>query len=63
MIKRTVPEAVRRRYTETKADLVLHLKETGWKGVDWIDLAQDRTSDGCCKHGNGTSGSKNERIS
>jgi hypothetical protein len=20
----------------------IHLKEMGWKGIDWIDLAQDR---------------------
>jgi hypothetical protein len=35
-----VPEAVRRQYTKTKAVLLLHLKETGWEEVDWIDLAQ-----------------------
>jgi len=38
---KNVPEAVRRRYTKAKAVLLLHLKETGWEGVDWMDLAQD----------------------
>jgi hypothetical protein len=41
---KNVPEAVRRRYTKAKAILFLHLNETRWERVDWIDLAQDRTS-------------------
>jgi len=38
---KTVPKAVRRRYTKARAVLFLHLTETGLEGVDWIDLAQD----------------------
>jgi hypothetical protein len=29
------------------------LRETGWEGVDWMQLAQV----GCCEHGNEPSGS------
>jgi hypothetical protein len=32
----------------------MNLREIGWGGMDWIDLAQDR---GSCKHGNEPSGS------
>jgi hypothetical protein len=34
------------------------LREKGWDGMDWIDLAQDRGPvEGSCEHGNETSGS------
>jgi len=34
------------------------LQEVGWgKGMDWIDLAQDRQFAGSCESGNGPSGS------
>jgi hypothetical protein len=37
---------LRRRWDDnTKMDL----RETGWGGMDWTDLAQDR---GSCEHGN-----------
>jgi hypothetical protein len=28
----------------------MNLREIGWDGMDWIDLAQDRL--GSCEHGN-----------
>jgi len=31
-------------------DIKMDLRETGWKGVDCIHLAQDRVSS--CEHGN-----------
>ena len=34
-----------------------NLKVTGWKGVDWICLAYDGPSDGCCEYDNEPSGS------
>jgi hypothetical protein len=31
----------------------MDLRETGWGGMDWIDLAQDRDQwKGSCEHGN-----------
>jgi hypothetical protein len=33
------------------------LREVGWGGVDWIDLAQDIPVEGCCEHDNKPSGS------
>jgi hypothetical protein len=30
----------------------IDLREVGWAGIDWIDLAQDRPVEGCCEHGN-----------
>jgi hypothetical protein len=33
----------RRRWAD---NIKLDLREIGWDGVDWIDLAQDRTSGG-----------------
>jgi hypothetical protein len=27
-------------------DIKMYLREIGWGGMDWIDLAQDRTSGG-----------------
>jgi len=32
-------------------------KQIGWKGVDWIQLAQDKTSLGYYEHSNEPSGS------
>jgi len=29
--------------------------EVGWRGIEWIDLAEDRTDGGSCKRGNETS--------
>jgi len=28
----------------------MYLKEIGYEGVDWTDLAQDRQGAGCCEH-------------
>jgi hypothetical protein len=39
----------RRRWGNIKTDL----RETGWGGMDWINLAQDK---GSCEHGNEPSG-------
>jgi hypothetical protein len=34
------------------------VREIGWDGMDWIDLAQDRDPvEGSCEHGNEPSGS------
>jgi hypothetical protein len=33
------------------------LREIGWGGMDWIDLAQDRNQWMTCEHGNEPSGS------
>jgi len=35
----------------------MDLQEMGWRGMDWIDLAQDRHVAGACKSGNEPSGS------
>jgi hypothetical protein len=41
-------------------NIKIDLKEIGWDGVDWIDLAQDRDQvEGPCEHGNETWGSLN----
>jgi hypothetical protein len=34
----------------------MDVREIGWDGMDWIDLAQDRDQ-GSCEHGNEPSGS------
>jgi hypothetical protein len=34
-------------------NIKMDLRETGWDGMDWIDLAQDRDLvEGSCEHGN-----------
>jgi hypothetical protein len=39
-------------------NIKIDLREIGWNGIDWIDLAQDReTEEGSCEHGNEPSGS------
>jgi hypothetical protein len=30
----------------------MDLKQIGWEGVKWIDLAEDRQSTRCCEHSN-----------
>jgi hypothetical protein len=36
----------------------MDLREIGWDGMDWIDLAQDRDQwGGSCEHGNEHTGS------
>jgi hypothetical protein len=49
--KRPVGRPRRRRVDNIKIDL----REIGWGGMDWIDLAQDR--EGSCEHGDEPSGS------
>jgi hypothetical protein len=40
----------RRRWVD---NIKMYLRETGWDGTDWIDLAQDRGPlEGSCEHGN-----------
>jgi hypothetical protein len=47
----------RRRWVE---NIKMDLRQTGWDGTDWIDLAQDRKPvEGSCEHGNEPSGSIN----
>jgi hypothetical protein len=39
-------------------NIKMDLRETGWDGIDWIDLAQDRYHwKGSCENGNEPSGS------
>jgi hypothetical protein len=39
-------------------NIKMDLREIGWDGMDWIDLAQDMDQRrGSCEHGNETSGS------
>jgi hypothetical protein len=33
-------------------NIKMNLREIGWGGMDWIDLAQDGPVEGCCEHGN-----------
>jgi hypothetical protein len=35
----------------------MDLREIGWDGADWIDMAQDRTKKSSCEHGTELSGS------
>jgi hypothetical protein len=35
-------------------NIIMDLRDIGWNGMDWIDLAQDM---GSCEHGNEPSGS------
>jgi hypothetical protein len=44
----------RRRWVD---NIKIDLKEIGWDGMDWIDLAQDRELEGSCEHGNESLGS------
>jgi hypothetical protein len=45
----------RRRWVD---NIKMDLREIGWDGMDWIDLAQDKGPvDGSCEHGNEPSGS------
>jgi hypothetical protein len=44
----------RRRWVD---NIKINLREVGWDGMDWINLAQDR--DQCCEHGNEPSVSVN----
>jgi hypothetical protein len=37
-------------------NIKIYLREIGWDGVGWIDLAQDRDQ-GSCEHGDESSGS------
>jgi hypothetical protein len=47
----------RRRWLD---NIKMDLREIGWGGMDWIDLAQDRASgEGSCERGNEPSGSIN----
>ena len=41
---------LRRRW---EGNIKMDLQEVGWRGMDWIDLAQDRQVAGACKCGNG----------
>jgi hypothetical protein len=39
-------------------NIKIDLRELGWDGIDWIDLAQDRDQwEGSCEHGDEPSGS------
>jgi hypothetical protein len=38
-------------------NIKMDLRDVGWGGMDWIDLAQDRTSGESYEHGNELSGS------
>lgn len=41
-----------------EANIKMHLKETGWEGVEWINLAQVRVQEaGCCQHSSESLGS------
>jgi hypothetical protein len=53
--KRPLVRPRRRRVDNIK----MYLKETGWCGMDWTDLAQERDQwkEGSCEHGNNISGS------
>jgi len=43
-------------------DIKMNLKETGYKDVDWIHLAEDRSPmAGSCEHGDEPSGSTRSR--
>jgi hypothetical protein len=44
----------RRRWVD---NIKIDLQETGWDGMDWVDLAQVGTSGGLFEHGNKPSGS------
>jgi hypothetical protein len=40
-------------------NIKMDLREIGWGGMDWIDVAQDRPMEGSCEHSNEPSGSIN----
>jgi hypothetical protein len=44
-----------KKYKWWENNIKMDLRERGWGGMDWIDLAQE----GPCEHGNETSGSIN----
>jgi hypothetical protein len=44
----------RRRWVDNSK---IDLREIRWDGMNWIDLAQDRTMEGSCEHGDEPSGS------
>jgi hypothetical protein len=44
----------RRRWVD---NIKMDLREIGWDGLDWIELAQDRSVEGSCEHGFEPSGS------
>jgi hypothetical protein len=46
----------RRRWVD---NIKMNLREIGWDGVDWMDIAQDRHLDGSCEHGIEPPGSQN----
>jgi hypothetical protein len=48
---------LRRHRRRWEDNIKMDLREVGWKGMNWIDLAQDRDVAGSCKCGNETSGS------
>jgi hypothetical protein len=41
---------------KTADNIKMDLRETGWDGMNWIDLGQGSV-DGSCEHGNELSGS------
>jgi hypothetical protein len=46
-------ESQKKRPRSKRVDNIkMDLREVGWDGVDWIDLAQDRDPWGSCEHGN-----------
>jgi hypothetical protein len=48
------PERQRRRRVD---NIKTNVREIGWGGMDWIDLAQEGPVEGSCEHGNELSGS------
>jgi hypothetical protein len=38
-------------------NIEIDLREIGWNGVNWIDMAQNRPLEGSCEHGIELSGS------
>jgi hypothetical protein len=38
-------------------NIKIDLREIGWDGMDWIELAQNRAVEGSCERGNEPSGS------
>jgi hypothetical protein len=38
-------------------NIIMDLREIGWDGVDWINMAQDGPVEGSCGHGIEPSGS------
>jgi hypothetical protein len=46
--KRSLGKPIRRWVSNIK----MGIREIGWNGMDWMNLAQDRTVEGSCEHGN-----------